>query len=175
MTDHATAAPAAATGRLAQARKRLGGLRLAYLPVLMTYFCYGASGVTGVALLFFQKEALQLTPAEAAGIGFWLGLPWSMKMVAGVASDVYPIFGSRRGAYLLLGALAALGGYAALATLVHTKAGYLTAMVVITVGFMVQDVVADALSVQVAETDEEMGQIQTLGRMALLVGSISVG
>ncbi|MBI2491083.1 MAG: hypothetical protein HYV94_03120 [Candidatus Rokubacteria bacterium] len=48
-------------------------------------------------------------------------------------------------------------------------------MVVITVGFMVQDVVADALSVQVAETDEEMGQIQTLGRMALLVGSISVG
>ena len=49
MTDHATAAPAAATGRLAQARKRLGGLRLAYLPVLMTYFCYGASGVTGVA------------------------------------------------------------------------------------------------------------------------------
>src|SRR3990172_4946561 len=175
MTDHATAAQAAATGRLAQARKRLGGLRLAYLPVLMTYFCYGASGVTGVALLFFQKEALQLTPAEAAGIGFWLGLPWSMKMVAGVASDVYPIFGSRRGAYLLLGALAALGGYAALATVVHTKAGYLTAMLVITIGFMVQDVVADALSVQVAETDEELGQIQTLGRMALLAGSISVG
>ncbi|MBI2015539.1 MAG: hypothetical protein HYS77_08395 [Candidatus Rokubacteria bacterium] len=109
MTDHATAAPAAATGRLAQARKRLGGLRLAYLPVLMTYFCYGASGVTGVALLFFQKEALQLTPAEAAGIGFWLGLPWSMKMVAGVASDVYPIFGSRRGAYLLLGAALLVG------------------------------------------------------------------
>ena len=35
---------------------------------------------------------------------------------------------------------------------------------------MIQDVVADALSVEVARSDEEMAQIQTLGRMALLVG-----
>ena len=40
---------------------------------------------------------------------------------------------------------------------------------------MMQDVVADALSVEIAENDEEIGQIQTLGRMALLIGGISVG
>ncbi len=153
----------------------LGGFRLAYLPVLLTYFCYGASSVTAVALLFFEKEALQLSPAQAAGIAFWLGLPWSMKMVAGVASDVYPIMGSRRGAYLLLGAFCSLAGYAWLAGLVQTKATYLAASVLITVGYMIQDVVADALSVEVARTDEEMGQIQTLGRMVLLTGGIGVG
>src|SRR5262249_61530738 len=49
------------------------------------------------------------------------------------------------------------------------------ASLLITVGFMVQDVVADALSVEVAETDEEIGQIQTFGRMATLAGGISVG
>ena len=86
-------------------RRWLGGFRRAYLPVLLTYLCYGASSVTGVALLFFEKDVLGLTPAEAAGIAFWLGLPWSMKMVAGLAGDVYPILGSRRRAYLLLGAL----------------------------------------------------------------------
>ena len=91
-------------GRPSLLRSLLGGLRLAYLPILMTYFCFGASAVTGVALVFFEKDALGLTPAEVAGIGFWLGLPWTMKMVVGVASDVHPIFGSRRGAYLLLGA-----------------------------------------------------------------------
>src|SRR3989338_1058565 len=175
MPDQATAVPQASAGRLAAARRWIGTFRLAYLPVLVTYFAYGASAITGVALVFFQKDALRLTPAEVAGIGFWLGLPWSMKMVAGVASDCYPIFGSRRAAYLLLGALCSLGGYAALATVVHTKGTYLAAMVFITVGFMVQDVVADALSVQVAETEEEIGQIQTLGRMALLTGGISVG
>ena len=36
-------------------------------------------------------------------IAFWVALPWSTKMVAGVASDVHPILGSRRLAYLLLG------------------------------------------------------------------------
>ena len=89
-----------------------GTVKLAYLPVLITYFCYGASAVTTIALLFFQKDTLGITPADAAAIAFWVALPWSMKMVAGVASDSYPIFGSRRKAYLLLGALASLAGYA---------------------------------------------------------------
>ena len=150
-------------------------LKAAYLPVLITYFAYGASGITSLAALFFQKEALGVTPAEAAAIAFWVGLPWSMKMVVGVSSDVYPILGSRRKAYLLLGALCSFGGYLYLATGVSSKTAYLAAVVLVAVGFMIQDVVADALSVEVARTDEEMAHLQTLGRMALLVGTISVG
>ena len=156
-------------------RSVVGRIRLAYLPVLVTYFCYGASGITGIALIYFQKDTLGITPAEAAGIAFWVALPWSTKMVAGVASDVHPIFGSRRVAYLLLGAVLGFAGYAWLATTASTKGAYLAAMVIIAVGFMVQDVVADALSVEVARSEEEMKQIQALGRMALLVGTISVG
>lgn len=156
-------------------RSLVGRIRLAYLPVLVTYFCYGASGITGIALIYFQKDTLGITPAEAAGIAFWVALPWSTKMVAGVASDVHPIFGSRRVAYLLLGAVLGFAGYAWLATTASTKAAYLAAMVIIAVGFMVQDVVADALSVEVARSEEEMKQIQALGRMALLLGTISVG
>ena len=153
----------------------VGRVRWAWMPVLVTYFCYGASAVTGVAELFFQKDVLRLAPAEAAGVAFWLGLPWSMKMIAGVASDVYPIFGSRRVAYLLIGAACSLSGYALLATTVATKAAYLAAALFVTIGYMVQDVVADALSVEVAQNDEEIGQIQALGRVAVLAGGISVG
>ncbi len=156
-------------------QRLVGPIRLAYLPVLITYFAYGASTITGIAILFFEKDALGITPAEAAGIAFWVALPWSTKMVAGVASDVYPILGSRRRSYLLLGAGLSIAGYACLATVVETKGAFLAALVVITVGYMVQDVVADALSVEVARSDEETAQVQALGRMALLVGSISVG
>jgi uncharacterized membrane protein YiaA len=150
-------------------------MRIGYLPVLVTYYAYGASTLTAIALLYLQKDTLRLTPAEVAEIGFWVGLPWSMKMVVGAAADAYPIFGSRRSAYLVLGALASFVGYGALAMVVESKGAYLAAMLLVTAGYMVQDVVADALSVQVAESDEEIGQVQTLGRMALLVGSISVG
>ena len=150
-------------------------LKAAYLPVLITYFAYGASGITSVAALYFQKDALGITPAEAAAIAFWVGLPWSMKMVVGVSSDVYPIFGSRRKAYLLVGTLCSFGGYAYLALGVSSKTAYLAAVVLVAVGFMIQDVVADALSVEVARSDEEIGHVQTLGRISLLVGTISVG
>lgn len=156
-------------------RKLFGGLRLTWTPILATYFCYGASAVTGVAEIFFQKDVLRLSPAEVAAVTFWATLPWSMKMVAGVASDVYPILGSRRVAYLLLGAVCTLSGYALMASSVATKSAYIAATLLVAIGFMVQDVVADALSVEVARNDEELGQIQTLGRIALLVGGISVG
>jgi hypothetical protein len=159
-------------GRLARV---FGPIRLAYLPILVTYFAYGASGITAIALLFFEKETLGLTPAEVAGIMFWVGLPWSMKMVAGVASDRYPILGHRRLPYLILGAACSLVGYGLLATVISSKGAFLAALVLVTVGFMVQDVIADALSVEVARNDEEVAQIQTLGRMALLTGTISVG
>jgi len=152
-----------------------GSFRLAYLPVLLTYFAYGASAIIGIAVIFFQKNTLSLTPAEVAAVGFWVGLPWGMKMVAGAASDYYPILGSRRKVYLILGAILSAGGYAYLAWAVQSKAAFLLSMVVIAVGYMVQDVVADALSVEVAENEEELAQVQALGRMALLVGSISVG
>ena len=107
---------------LRRARQAASSVRLAYLPVLVTYFCYGASAITAIALVFFEKDTLSLTPAEAASVAFWVGLPWSMKMVAGVAaSDRYPILRSRRASYLTLGALGSLAGYAALATTVDTK------------------------------------------------------
>jgi MFS family permease len=175
MAEPTETAPVAPPAPRRLVRGLLGGVRLAYLPVLVTYFCYGASGITAIALLYFQKDVLGITPAEAAGIAFWVALPWSTKMVAGVASDVHPILGSRRFAYLVLGALATFAGYAWLATTASTKGTYLAAMVVIAVGFMVQDVVADALSVEVARSEEEMKQVQALGRMALLVGTIAVG
>lgn len=153
----------------------LGQLRLAYLPILITYFAWGASGITAVAALYFQKDTLRLTPADAAAIGFWLGLPWSMKMLVGVASDKFPILRSRRTAYLLLGTSLSLTGYALVAWWVTTSNGYLLAMLLVVTGFMIQDVIADALSVEVATSDDEIAQVQTLGRMALLVGTISVG
>jgi hypothetical protein len=174
-TDPGAPAIAAYERMTAAARRLLGAFRLAYLPVLLAYFCYGASAISSIALVFFEKDILKLTPAEVAGIAFWLGLPWSMKMVIGATADAYPLLGSRRRAYLLLGALCSFAGYAMLATFIDTKGAFLMAMLLVTIGFMIQDVIADALSVEVAENERETGQIQTLGRVALLAGGISVG
>src|SRR5512143_2036233 len=78
--------------------------RLTYLPLLMVYFAYGTLGIIDVTQSMWIKEGLTLSPAELAGIGVWLTLPWTVKMVFGELVDSVPIFGSQRRAYTLIGA-----------------------------------------------------------------------
>ena len=80
------------------------GFRRTYLPLLMVYFAYGALGIIDVSRDMWIKERLTLTPAELAGIGVWLSLPWTVKMVFGQLVDSVPIFGSQRRSYILIGA-----------------------------------------------------------------------
>jgi hypothetical protein len=84
-----------------------GTVQLAYLPVLITYFCYGASAITTIALLFFQKEALGITPADAAAIAFWVALPWNLALSASelFTRDLNTAFGITQQDYSNLGRL----------------------------------------------------------------------
>jgi hypothetical protein len=91
------------------------GFRLAYLPLVMIYFAYGALGLIDVSRDMWIKERLTLSPAELAGIGVWLSLPWTVKMVFGELVDSVPIFGSQRKAYVLIGAAATASGMLTLA------------------------------------------------------------
>src|SRR3979409_114131 len=90
--------------RLSSLLRPIRGFRLAYLPLVMVYFGYGALGIIDVTRDMWIKEKLTLNPDELAGIGVWLSLPWTVKMVFGELVDSVPIFGSQRKSYILLGA-----------------------------------------------------------------------
>jgi len=76
-------------------------MRLSYVPLLTVYFAYGALGIIDVTRDMWIKERLTVSPAELAGIGVWLSLPWTVKMVFGQLVDSVPIFGSQRRSYIL--------------------------------------------------------------------------
>src|SRR5262245_23363519 len=94
---HAT--PARPPAWLASLWRPLAAFRLHYLPLLMVYFAYGALGLIDVTRDMWIKESLTLSPAALAGIGVWLSLPWTVKMVFGQMVDSVPIFGSQRRSY----------------------------------------------------------------------------
>ncbi len=81
----------------------------------MVYFAYGALGLIDVSQSMWIKESLTLSPSELAGIGVWLTLPWTVKMVFGELVDTVPIFGSQRRSYILIGALCTATGLITLA------------------------------------------------------------
>ena len=63
-------------------------LRLSYLPPLMVYAAYGVSGLTGIVGTFFIKDYLDLSAAFLAGLAFWAGIPWAVKMPIGHLVDL---------------------------------------------------------------------------------------
>jgi hypothetical protein len=58
-------------------------LRWSYLPPLLVYLAAGVSGLTAVVGTFFIKEYLDLSAAFLAGLAFWAGIPWALKMPLG--------------------------------------------------------------------------------------------
>jgi hypothetical protein len=186
--------PADKPGVLANLLRPILAFRLRYLPLVMVYFAYGALGLIDVTRDMWIKERLTLSPAELASIGVWLNLPWTVKMVFGELVDCVPIFGSQRRVYVLIGATltaaglivlaGAAGGWLVLSRPDHL---YLLGALLIVIGTVIQDVVADAMSTEVvsrvdaagkprpeSEVRAELGMVQVLGRLSLSLGILIV-
>ena len=168
--------------------------RLHYVPLLMVYFAYGALGLVEVSQSMWIKESLSLSPAELAGIGVWLTLPWTVKMVFGELVDTVPILGSQRRSYILIGAMCTAAGLITLAgaagqwlAFLPPHQLYVFGAMLIVLGTVIQDVVADAMSTEVVlrvdadgkprpddEVRAELGMVQVLGRLSLSLGILVV-
>ena len=169
-------------------------IRWSYVPPLMVYFAAGVSGFTGIIEAFFVKDTLGLSAAMLASLGFWAGLPWAMKMPFGHLVDR---FWHRKALFVYLGAtlmaaslliMVGLTGHAVwMATMLPLNTWYIVSVLLAPIGFVFQDVVADAMTVEAVPAQREDGTayteteqqqmhvtMQTLGRMAIVGGGALV-
>ena len=169
-------------------------MRASYLPPLMVYLAAGISGFTGIIESFFVKEQLGLSAAFLASLGFWAGLPWALKMPFGHLVD---LFWHRKSLFVYLGAvlmalsllvMVGLTGYKGfMVAILPADVWYVIATLVSPVGFVLQDVVADAMTVEAVQPYDSEGlpipepvlkrmhiTMQTLGRIAIIGGSAIV-
>lgn len=169
-------------------------MRWSYLPPLMVYFAAGVSGLTSVVGAFFLKEYLDLSAAFVAGLAFWAGLPWILKMPMGHVVDLFwrwkallILFGAAliTGSLLIMYALVTEPGQ--MAAIMPISSWYVVALLLAPSGYAVQDVVADAMTVEAVPQTDENGRpysleqaralhttMQTLGRAAIISGLASV-
>jgi hypothetical protein len=63
-------------------------MRLSYLPPLMVYMAAGIQGLTGIVGTFFVKDYLGLSAEFLAALGFWVGIPWALKIPMGHLVDL---------------------------------------------------------------------------------------
>jgi len=175
-------------------KKFIGNFRFSFIPPLMIYLAAGVSGITNIVGVFFVKEYLDLSAVFLAGLGFWAGLPWVLKMPLGHLVDILWKFKS---SLVLLGAIVMATSSMIMFGLIQYKTemlGFLNAetwFVISTllapIGFVLQDVVADAMTVEAVPKTDDSGKeinfnelksmnvsMQLLGRVAIIFGTLLV-
>ncbi len=169
-------------------------MRVEFLPPLMVYVAAGISGLTGIAATFFVKEYLGLSAQFLAALGFWVGLPWALKMPVGHLVDlmwrwkgILVFIGAAVIASSLLIMIGLVSSPAAMKTVMAIEAWYVLAALLAPIGYVMQDVVADAMTVEaVPRVDDEGNPVdeklrrsmhttmQMLGRVAIIGGGVLV-
>jgi len=169
-------------------------LRWSYLPPLMVYLAAGISSLTAIVGTFFVKDYLGLSAAFLAGLAFWAGIPWALKMPLGHLVDLiwrWKALLVWLGAGLIATSVAIM--YAliahtdAMTAIMPASAWYVMATLLAPSGYVVQDVVADAMTVEAVPRLDRNGKpfddadikamhttMQTLGRFAIISGTVAV-
>ena len=169
-------------------------MRLSYLPPLMVYIGAGISGLTGIVGTFFVKDYLGLSAAFLAAIGFWAGIPWVLKMPLGHLVDIIwrwksllVYFGASLITVGLLIMVFLIGEREAMTAIMPAEAWFVVSALLSPIGYVIQDAVADAMTVEAVPRVDEHGRpidpatrklmhttMQTLGRVAIIGGSTLV-
>ncbi|WP_407280110.1 hypothetical protein U5817_06620 [Aromatoleum evansii] len=169
-------------------------MRLSYLPPLMVYVAAGVSGLTGIVGTFFVKDYLGLSASFLAALGFWAGIPWALKMPIGHLVD---LLWRHKAGLVYLGAslitaslvimIGLIGNPAAMRQVMSAEAWFVLSALLAPVGYVMQDAVADAMTVEAVPRLDEDGHpypdetvrlmhttMQMLGRVAIIGGTVLV-
>ncbi|SIQ94791.1 BT1 family protein [Aromatoleum tolulyticum] len=169
-------------------------MRLSYLPPLMVYVAAGVSGLTGIVGTFFVKDYLGLSASFLAALGFWAGIPWALKMPIGHLVDLLwrhkaglVYLGASLIAASLLVMIGLIGNPAAMREVMSAEAWFVLSTLLAPIGYVMQDAVADAMTVEAVPRIGEDGRpfpdetvrlmhttMQMLGRVAIIGGTVIV-
>jgi len=143
--------------------------------VALTYFFQGCLGLVGLAIPLYYKS-LGFTVTEIATIGAIAGVAWYIKVVFGMITDNYSIFGYRRKPYVILSSLISLVGW--LILLLVSNPNYLIlilAGVLYTTGYCFRDVVIDAKIAEHSREDKDAKHYQVIALGYRALGAVITG
>jgi len=160
----------------------------------MIYVAAGISGLTAIVGTFFVKEHLGLSAAFLASMTFWAGLPWALKMPIGHIVDLiwrWKELLVYLGASLICISMTSMYGLIAhkdlMTKLMSAEAWFVLSTLLAPAGYVIQDVVADAMTVEAVPVTDVYGNqrseaevkamhttMQTLGRVATIGGFVLV-
>jgi predicted MFS family arabinose efflux permease len=152
------------------AASRRGYLLMVAVAVFATTF--GQQRVMGnFPILFHLKERLHFSKEQVSEFFLWATFAWNLKPLAGVLTDAFPLQGSRRRVYLILGGLFAGAAWGALG-LAHDYHGFLTTSILLNCGLVLASTAMGGLQVEAGQLFGIPGRISSLRQVVTAVSQV---
>ena len=108
------------------------------------------------------KNELGLDRTASAAFLFWIGIAWYLKPFAGIVTDTFPLFGTRRRSYLLISSILATLGWLSLTVTPHTHTALLSVIIGINTFMMLASTVTGGFLVETAQAAAASGRLTAL-------------
>lgn len=142
--------------------------------IALLYFTHGFSGISKIAISFYYKDILNLSPFELCIITSITAIPLIIKPLYGFISDSYPFLGYNRKSYLIFSSLLGSISWIIMANFVSLT-NIIYSVFLITLSFIslsFTDVLIDAIAVSKIRENQNINSIQTIFWISSSLGSI---
>jgi MFS family permease len=123
-------------------------------------------------ILFHLKRDLHFGREQVSEFFMWATFAWNLKPLAGVLTDAFPIRGSRRRLYMVLGGLLGGGSWAALNAVRDDYPKFLAVSVLLNVGLVIASTAMGGLQVEAGQIYGISGRVSSLRQVVMSVSQI---
>jgi MFS family permease len=113
-------------------------------------------------LQFLLKNEVNVTREQMAAFFFWCALAWYLKPFAGVLTDAFPLFRTRRRHYLLISSLLACASWIAMAFVPHRYGALLLGSMTVNLFMVMASTVVGAFLVEAGQRMGATGRLTAL-------------
>jgi MFS family permease len=121
------------------------------------------------------KNEVGVTREQMAGFFFWCALAWYLKPIAGILTDAFPLFGTRRRHYLLISSALACASWVGMTFVPHTFGTLLWVAMIVNLFMVMASTVIGAFLVEAGQRLGATGRLTALRMSVYYFCAVVVG
>jgi len=125
--------------------------RLAYLIIS---FNQGLGSISELAVQFYFKDDLHIEPARLSQIYSLILIPWTIKPLFGMITDLFPICGYRRKIYIMLCGIFCILSWLSMSLYVNSLFGAILCLLTINICISFSTVLGEAIVVELSQLEK---------------------
>ena len=138
-----------------------------------TTFAQERATLGNYPILFHLKERLHFSKEQVSELFMWATFAWNLKPLAGVLTDAFPIRGSRRRVYMMIGGVVAGTSWAALDLVRDDTRGFLLVSIALNAGLVLASTAMGGLQVEAGQLFGISGRVSSLRQVVTSVSQIA--